>query len=147
MPQFDFTTYSSQIFWFSICFALLYFFVGKIILPRIQGIIEARKTVINADLSLASELDHKIDALQAKSNSLRSTASKEYNSKLEEAAKNSTKQRDKMLEDLKAKLDSTAQKSRQELKSFVEESKTKSESTITALVQKMKEQIFGKELI
>lgn len=147
MPQFDFTTYSSQIFWFSICFALLYFFVGKIILPRIHGIINERKTVVDSDLALAKDLDSKLENIQNKTNSLRNEASKGYNSKLEEAAKNATKERDRMVEELKEKLDNSAQKSRQEIKSFIEQSKVKSDASVAALVQSMKEKIFGKEII
>ena len=147
MPQLDFTTYSSQIFWFSICFALLYFFVGKIILPRIYNIINERKTAVDSDLALAKDLDNRLENIQSKTNSLRDNASKGYNSKLEEASKTAIKERDRMVEELKEKLDQSAQKSRQEIKSFIEQSKTKSDATVIALVQSMKEKIFGKEII
>ena len=147
MPQLDFTTYSSQIFWFSICFALLYFFVGKIILPRIYNIINERKTAVDSDLALAKDLDNRLENIQIKTNSLRDNASKGYNSKLEEASKTAIKERDRMVEELKEKLDQSAQKSRQEIKSFIEQSKTKSDATVIALVQSMKEKIFGKEII
>jgi F-type H+-transporting ATPase subunit b len=144
MPQFDFTTYSSQIFWFSICFALLYFFASKIILPRIQKIIEERKTLIDSNLLAAKDLDCKIESIKTRTALLRQEASTAYSSKLEEVTKNAAKQRDKMVEELKEKLETKTQKSRQELRSFVEQSKAKSESTIAATVQTIYDKIFGK---
>jgi F-type H+-transporting ATPase subunit b len=63
MPQFDFTTYSSQIFWFSICFAILYLAVYFIITPRVQEIFDNRKKIIDGDLSSASKINHEIDSL------------------------------------------------------------------------------------
>ena len=78
MPQFDFSTYSSQIFWFSICFAILYFFASKIILPRIRDILGDRKVVIDTDISYAKNLEDQIADLQLKSDTLRKSANQEY---------------------------------------------------------------------
>ncbi len=143
MPQFDFTTYSSQIFWFSICFALLYFCISKIILPRIQEIIANREGTINSDKTLAEQLDSKIEEVRIKTNSLRGEASKAYSTKLEEAAKTAAKQREKMIEELKIQLEATTQKSRSELRNFVEQAKAKSGASVEALVQTIKGKIFG----
>ena len=65
MPQFDFTTYSSQIFWFSICFAILYLAVHFIITPRVRDILNTRKKIIDGDLSEASKINHEIDSLKS----------------------------------------------------------------------------------
>ena len=143
MPQFDFTTYSSQIFWFLICFALLYFTMGFVILPRIREIFSTRKNVIDSDLTSANVLESQISDLQTKAENLRREASQKYQSQLDEVAKISAQQREKMLEELKEKLDSTAQKSRQELKNFVEKSRTQSEDAVQNLVQIIKNKIFN----
>jgi len=143
MPQFDFTTYSSQIFWFCICFATLYLTMHFVVLPRITSIINARKKLVDADTLAANELDHKITELQTRTDYLRKEASQKYHAQLEEAAKNSAKQREKSLEDLKEKVDSMTLKSRQELKNFVANSQNKSESAIQTLVQSIKTKIFS----
>jgi F-type H+-transporting ATPase subunit b len=42
MPQFDTSTYSSQIFWLFFCIFFLIFFLKKILLPRIENIFQMR---------------------------------------------------------------------------------------------------------
>jgi len=63
LPQLDFSTYTSQIFWMFIIFALLYFFVAKKTLPEISGTIEGRKNHIDADLDTAEKLSAEADAV------------------------------------------------------------------------------------
>jgi F-type H+-transporting ATPase subunit b len=55
-PPFDATTFASQILWFAITFALLYFMMAKVALPRIGGILEGRRDRIAADLDQAERL-------------------------------------------------------------------------------------------
>jgi F-type H+-transporting ATPase subunit b len=143
MPQFDFTTYSSQIFWFSICFAALYLAMHCVVLPRITSIIINRKNVIEGDLLLAEELDKKMTSIRVKTDSLRQEAGQKYQSQLEEAAKKAAKQREKSIEELKEKFDEITHKSRQELKNFIEKSQVKNEAAAQNLVQIIKEKIFS----
>lgn len=146
MPQFDISSYSSQIFWFIICFAVLYFFMSKIILPRITAILKERKFAIDSDVNSAKTVEHKLEALQTKTDLLRQQANETYQSKIDETIKNTAKQREIMISDLKDKIDSLAKKSRQELQKFAQDSEAKNESVITNLVQAIKEKVFGKEL-
>lgn len=143
MPQFDFTTYSSQIFWFSICFALLYLTMHCVVLPRIRNIISERKNVIDSDVTSAEELDSQITVIRVKTDILRKDAAQKYQAKLEETTREAMKQREKMIEELKEKIDDISKKSRQELKSFVEKSQAQSESAIQNLVQTIKAKIFS----
>jgi F-type H+-transporting ATPase subunit b len=55
-PPFDATTFASQILWFAITFALLYYLMAKVALPRIGGILEGRRDRIAADLDQAERL-------------------------------------------------------------------------------------------
>ena len=61
MPQFNFATFPSQIFWLIICFAALYFLLARTALPKIGAVLEARQRKIDDDLERATELE-----LQAK---------------------------------------------------------------------------------
>jgi F-type H+-transporting ATPase subunit b len=61
MPQFDFATFPSQIFWLLICFAALYFLLARTAIPKIGAVLEARQRKIDDDLERATELE-----LQAK---------------------------------------------------------------------------------
>jgi F-type H+-transporting ATPase subunit b len=55
-PPFDSTTFASQLLWFAITFALLYYLMAKVALPRIAGILEDRRDRIASDLDLAEGL-------------------------------------------------------------------------------------------
>jgi F-type H+-transporting ATPase subunit b len=146
MPQLDITTYSSQIFWFFLCFITLYLFTSCVILPRIRNIQKNRKSVIDADLSAAADLDEKIYQLQMKTDALRKDAASKYQVKLEEVSKDAAKQREKLIEELKEKIDEITQKSRAELKEFIAKSDAQSEIEIKSLSQKIREKFFNKEL-
>lgn len=64
-PPFDPTFYPSQILWLAITFGLFYWFLKKVILPRIGGIIEVREDRIGQDLDQAARLKTEADAALA----------------------------------------------------------------------------------
>lgn len=55
MPQFDVRSFPSQIFWLVVCFAILYFLMSRLVLPRIGATVEARDRKIQADLDAAQQ--------------------------------------------------------------------------------------------
>jgi len=61
MPQLDFTTYATQLFWLTITFVSLYLFLGRVALPRIGGIIEQRRDRIADDLDEAARFRAQTD--------------------------------------------------------------------------------------
>jgi F-type H+-transporting ATPase subunit b len=64
MPQFDPSTFSSQIIWLVISFAGLYWALTRLTLPRIAEVLEARQSKIDDDLDRAVELEQQAkDAL------------------------------------------------------------------------------------
>jgi F-type H+-transporting ATPase subunit b len=62
MPQLDHVFYISQVFWLTISFAILYFFIKYWFAPRMQDIFLARKDKINSLMLQAQNLR---DATQA----------------------------------------------------------------------------------
>ena len=64
LPQLNFATYTSQIFWMLIVFAVLYIFFAKKSLPEISGVIENRKNHIQSDLEVAEKLAAEADEVQ-----------------------------------------------------------------------------------
>ncbi len=56
MPQFDPSSFASQIFWLVVTFAALYWVVAKIAVPRIGEVLEQRARVIQDDLDRAAKL-------------------------------------------------------------------------------------------
>ncbi|MDY6961657.1 MAG: F0F1 ATP synthase subunit B [Pseudomonadota bacterium] len=61
-PPFDPATFPSQLLWLAITFAALYLLMSKVALPRIGGILENRKALIDADLAAADASRQKTDA-------------------------------------------------------------------------------------
>lgn len=53
MPQFDPSNFLPQMFWLAIAFAILYFGVVRLTLPKIGKVVDERASIIAADLSAA----------------------------------------------------------------------------------------------
>ena len=70
-PPFNKETFASQLVWFAIFFIVLYVLIGRFAIPRIGGIIEARRGRIEGDLAEANRLKEQSDqALNAYEKSL-----------------------------------------------------------------------------
>jgi F-type H+-transporting ATPase subunit b len=55
-PPFNPATFGSQILWFAITFAALYFILSRVAIPQIGGILESRRLRIEGDLKEADRL-------------------------------------------------------------------------------------------
>jgi|KBSSwiStaDraftv2_1062776.scaffolds.fasta_scaffold196264_3 F-type H+-transporting ATPase subunit b len=66
MPQIDqiLETYASQIFWLVIVFGLIYFGIGKAMLPKISGTVDARDRKIADDLAEAQRARARADEIE-----------------------------------------------------------------------------------
>ena len=56
MPQLDFHTFPTQIFWLVVSFVLLYLLMRVVALPRIEKIVEERRRRLDEDLEKAYDL-------------------------------------------------------------------------------------------
>jgi F-type H+-transporting ATPase subunit b len=61
-PPFQADTFASQLFWFAIAFVTLYFIISRFGIPRVGGIIEARRQSVEGDLAEAKRLKVSSDA-------------------------------------------------------------------------------------
>jgi F-type H+-transporting ATPase subunit b len=64
-PPFDTHTFPSQLFWFVICFGVLYILMKRVISPRIGAIVEGRAERIANDIAEAQRLRTSSDAALA----------------------------------------------------------------------------------
>jgi F-type H+-transporting ATPase subunit b len=62
MPQFDPSTFASQLFWLFVTFVALYWIISRIAVPRIGEVLEQRARVIQDDLDRAAQLKAETDA-------------------------------------------------------------------------------------
>ena len=60
-PPFDPSTFASQLLWFAITFAVLYWLVSRVAVPRIGGILEQRRARLEGDLKEADRLRQETD--------------------------------------------------------------------------------------
>ncbi len=60
-PPFDSSTYPSQLLWLVLSFAVFYWVMSKVVLPRIGGILEDRRDRIAGDMAEASRLKQETD--------------------------------------------------------------------------------------
>ena len=65
MPQLDFKTFPSQLFWLGVIFVVLYLLMARVALPRLGALIAKRKTRIDADLESAAKMKAEADAVMA----------------------------------------------------------------------------------
>jgi len=142
MPQLDFTTYSSQIFWFVVCFSILYITLSKVILPRIAAILEERNNLIQGDLGVAKDLDEKIQQLNSKNDQLRKEANASYNKRIDEVVKDAALNRQKLIDEMKEKVDLATTKSRQEIKDFISKSEENNKKVISDLVAVIRKKLI-----
>lgn len=95
MPQFDTSTFASQIFWLVVCFAVVFVFAWRIVLPRIAGTLEDRQRKISDDLARAGELadqaDEVLTAYEARLAEARANAHEELHAAAIRAAAESEK--------------------------------------------------------
>ena len=83
MPQIEqlASTYASQIFWLLITFGLVYFGIGKAMVPRVMATVDARDARIASDLSSAEaarrQADETEEAWRAEMETARSAAQAE----------------------------------------------------------------------
>ena len=61
MPQLDPNVFSPQLVWLAISFAILYFLMAKVALPRVGRVLEERQERIEDNLETAEELKKQAD--------------------------------------------------------------------------------------
>src|SRR6202167_2734139 len=65
MPQLDLATFPPQLVWLLITFAALYAVMSWVGLPRVRGILAARKGRIDGDLEKAAQMKSEAEAVIA----------------------------------------------------------------------------------
>jgi F-type H+-transporting ATPase subunit b len=65
MPQFDPSTFPSQIFWLAVTFVAMYFIMARNVLPRIAEVLEERSERLTSDLEKAETLRNEAETVIA----------------------------------------------------------------------------------
>lgn len=64
MPQFDISSFTSQLFWLGLIFSVLYFVVSKVIVPKAEQILSSRDKWIDDNLELAKKYNEQARLLE-----------------------------------------------------------------------------------
>jgi F-type H+-transporting ATPase subunit b len=65
MPQFEPSTFSPQLFWLAVSFAVLFAIMWRSALPRLSSILQARQERIDSDLERAASIKQEADLVLA----------------------------------------------------------------------------------
>ncbi|MEM7652346.1 MAG: F0F1 ATP synthase subunit B' [Pseudomonadota bacterium] len=85
MPQFDPSSFASQIFWLVIVFGILYLLLKTLAIPKISDVVDARARRIEDDLDQAARLKTEAETVLAAYEKALADAHKEARSILQEA--------------------------------------------------------------
>ena len=116
-PPFNKETFASQLVWFVVFFVALYVLIGRFAIPRIGGIIEARRGRVEGDLAEANRLKEQSDA-----------ALKSYEKSLAEARNRAQT----LANETRDKLNAEAEEARKKLENELNSKLADAEKTIAA---------------
>ena len=143
MPQFDYTTYASQIFWFIICFSILYLTIYFVIIPRISQIINTRANIISSNTSIAEELQQNIIEISQKSQQIRTQAQTSYHTQINQAIKEINKNRELSLAKNKIEIAILQKQAQQKIQEFLKQSFLQNQQQIIDIANLIKNKIFS----
>ncbi len=104
MPQLDLSTFLPQLVWLAITFAVLYLLMARVGLPRIGGVLEARRGRIEGDLEKAGQMKAEAEAVIAAYERALAEARAEAQQTLKEASDRLTAEAAERQRQLAAKL-------------------------------------------
>ncbi len=142
MPQFDPSSFSSQIFWLAICFGLIYLSMSKIFLPRIRDILKDRNNEINSNESVSLRIQEQIDEIETVSKSLRATSISQYKLSIDQATKEAQIHKEQGLLNLKSQTLKMVEESRTEIAKFRQDSQDDCQKAIDKLAKEISNKFF-----
>ena len=111
LPQLDFTTYPSLIFWSILSLTSLYFVMAYVITPKISNVINDREQHLQNDLVKAKALKKESDDTLEKVNTQLDQTKVDAKSIIEKAISDSQMSSEKTLNDLNLRLNEKTEKS------------------------------------
>ena len=119
MPQFDITTFSSQLFWLSFIFTVLYFIISKYIAPKIEFAINSRDKYIESNINYAQEYNDKIKSIEVYKEEILHEVDQQINQMQNIALNSFNDQYIKTQELLSTKIGQKQQKSKTDIQKYI----------------------------
>lgn len=126
LPQFDPSTFPTQIFWLVVTFVLMYIIFSGRILPDISGILENRRVQIDSNLETADRLRKEADSVQSS-----------YESQLDHARDESKRMVNEIRTNMKAKSETQLQGLREKAESNMHALEVRLQATKNEAMEQM----------
>ena len=146
MPQFDPTTMAPQIIWLMITFAIFYFFMAKLTLPKIGDVLEERSERVADDLDQAEQLHREGEQVQSDFEGGLAEARAEAQKILNLARAEAQKDLDAKSKELEAKLAKQAEEADKRIQAEKAEAMREIESISTEVAGDIIAKLLGETL-
>lgn len=141
LPQLDTSTFSSQIFWLAVSFAVLFILMWKVALPRVTDVVDSREQKIRADLERAEQLRDEIAKTEEEIAKVLSEARAEAQDIMRKAqdkvAEDHAKKQQKIEADLDQKIAEAEERIAKERSEALASMKQVAEDVVAASVEKL----------
>ena len=137
MPQLNSASFVSQIFWLLVCFSLMWFFVARLIAPRIADVIQRRQRKIDDCIAAADDFRQTAEDLVVRYNSAIKKAEQAAVLSWTEAKNQLEEQSKKMRSEMAARLQERMDKNEKELSKIETEVKGQVNSLAVDLAMKV----------
>lgn len=143
LPQFDPTSWPSQIFWLAVFFAILYTTFSKSVIPTLGKTIEARTSYIAENIKKAETLSAEAEALRQEVEAALKSAGQKANTDIVAAE---TAAKDKLtsaLSDFRTRFEAQISSTEQRINAAKSEAMTEMEKIAVSLAAQAAEKIAG----
>jgi F-type H+-transporting ATPase subunit b len=143
LPQFDPTSWPSQLFWLAVFFTILYFVFGKSIIPTLGNTIESRTSYISEHLKKAEALSIEAEVLKNEVNAALKTAGHSAGAKVTEAELEAKAKLSSALTDFRTRYEQQVSATEQNIESAKQSAMVEMEQIVVALASQAAEKIAG----
>lgn len=105
MPQFEISTFSSQLFWFFVCWGIVFVYLWKFLVPRMSAKLSEREQKIKSILSEATSFDLQTEMMLLNYDDQLNHFKQKQKAKLQQTTEFIQKSKEDLKSDLKQGLD------------------------------------------
>lgn len=144
MPQLDFTTYLSQVFWLLVVFSFIYYAASRMIIPKVEQILVQRQMKIDDYTIMAVQLSKEVQQLQTEYNQAMQVVSAAVNNIKTQNAARIEKLFSEKSNQLEKELNTQISEAEQEFKKFTDSFKEQQPKFCIELATTIIEKIISK---
>lgn len=143
LPQFDFSSWPSQVFWLVVFFVVLYTIFSKAILPAIGGTLESRQKHIEDHIKAAEEIALKAQEIEAKVKASQRETAIKATSEIQSVEQDAKDRSAKALSDYRARYEFEIGKAEVRISAAKEQALLDIQAVVAQLASQMAEKVAG----